>query len=273
MALNLYCTKVALKARLGIGASDTADDAILDTVIEAVSRQIDQHCGRWFYPVTQTRYYTARRRDRVLVDDLLAVTSIKTDGDGDRTYETTWAATDYDLEPVNAPNASPPEPYWEIRTTPEGAYSFPGTPRGVQVVGRWGYYDQRVTSTATANAIASTSATSITVSDGTAFEIGQTILIDSEQMYISGIATNTLTVARGVNGTTAATHAGGAAIQVYTYPIVSEAALFQAGLTFSARSAPTGFGGGGEFRTQIHGTGLHPFVRRMLAPLRRVIVG
>ena len=46
----------------------------------------------------------------------------------------------------------------------------------------------------------------------------QTILIDSEQLYITAISGNTLTVQRGVNGTTAATHSGGAAVNNYVYP-------------------------------------------------------
>ena len=55
-------------------------------------------------------------------------------------------------------------------------------------------------------AISSTSATSVVVDDGTDFEVGQNIKADSEEMTITAISTHTLTVVRGVNGTTAATH-------------------------------------------------------------------
>ena len=55
-------------------------------------------------------------------------------------------------------------------------------------------------------AITSTSATSIVVDDGTDFENNQNIKVDSEEMTITEISSNTLTVVRGVNGTTAATH-------------------------------------------------------------------
>ena len=270
---NLYTTRAQVKARLGITVADTTYDAILNAVIEAVSREIDQYCGRWFYPVTQTRYFTPASTRRILVDDLLAVTSLKTDEDGDRTYETTWAAGDYDLMPLNALLGSPPEPYWEIRTTPDGDYAFPCVARGVEIAGRWGYYDQRTTSTATLNEALDTTETGVDVSDGTQFEVGQTILIDSEQMYISAIATNTLTVTRAVNGTTAATHSLGAAIQVYQYPIVSEACLYQAAFAFRAKDAPMGIVGGGDYSQQIRAVGLHPFVTRMLALFRRLAVG
>ncbi len=50
------------------------------------------------------------------------------------------------------------------------------------------------------------SETGVNVSDGTLFNIGQTIKIDDEEMNITGISTNTLTVVRGFNGTTAAAH-------------------------------------------------------------------
>ena len=69
---------------------------------------------------------------------LISLTSLQTDEGGDRTYEYTWAATDYDLLPDNA--ALTLEPYTVICTTPEGNYSFPvGIRKGVKIVGGWGY--------------------------------------------------------------------------------------------------------------------------------------
>ena len=73
----------------------------------------------------------------------------------------------------------------------------------------------KVTATATLAEDLDTSETGVDVSDGPEFDIGQTILIDSEQMKISNIVSNTLTVTRGANGSTAATHTNGAAIKVY----------------------------------------------------------
>jgi len=55
-------------------------------------------------------------------------------------------------------------------------------------------------------AITSTSATSISVQQGTDFEVNQNVKIGSEEMTVTNIASNTLTVVRGVNGTTATTH-------------------------------------------------------------------
>jgi hypothetical protein len=46
------------------------------------------------------------------------------------------------------------------------------------------------------------------VSDGTAFTVGETLLLDSERMRIDDIAGNILTVERGFDGTTLAAHTG-----------------------------------------------------------------
>lgn len=55
-------------------------------------------------------------------------------------------------------------------------------------------------------AITSTSATSVVVDQGGDFENNQNIKVDSEEMTITNISSNTLTVVRGVNGTDPATH-------------------------------------------------------------------
>ena len=59
-------------------------------------------------------------------------------------------------------------------------------------------------------AITDANATSIIVDDGTDFEVGQNILVGSEEMTITAISTHTLTVIRGVKSTTKATHSDNA---------------------------------------------------------------
>ena len=58
----------------------------------------------------------------------------------------------------------------------------------------------------------SPTATSIIVDDGTVFQVGDYIKIESEIIKILSISTNTLTVARGAMGTTAAAHLDNTAI-------------------------------------------------------------
>ena len=129
-----------IRARLGFPTDHTEDDTVLESVVMAVSRLVEGYCGRKFYADTAdaTRYYTAEFADVLfLEDDLISVTTLKTDGDGDRTYETTWATTDYDLEPLNATVDG--QPYTRISTTPAGRYTFPSIAKSVQIVGKFGY--------------------------------------------------------------------------------------------------------------------------------------
>ena len=130
---NGYATLAELKERLGVG--DTADDAPLEAVITAVSRLIDEETGRHFYATgSETRYYTAGDHDILfLPDDVLTLTSLATDDDGDRVYETTWASTDYDLEPYNT------TPKTMIQLAPNGTRTFPTIRRGVAIVGTFGF--------------------------------------------------------------------------------------------------------------------------------------
>lgn len=137
---NGYCTLAELKSRLGISVADVDDDSVLEAVIESTSRLIDDFCNRRFYTTAEdeTRYYTAQRSDYILPDDIISVTTLATDDDGDRVYENTWQATDYDLEPYNA--ALDGQPYTKISAAPEGDYTFPkGVAKGVKVTGKFGY--------------------------------------------------------------------------------------------------------------------------------------
>jgi hypothetical protein len=136
---NGYCTLDDIKDQREIVSADSADDAFIEDAITAASRYIDGVANRRFYKDTadQTRTYRARGGAVLLIDDLVSVTTLKTDDDGDRTYETTWAATDYDLMPANASNDS--IPYTWIEITPNGNNSFPTQAKGVQIVGKFGF--------------------------------------------------------------------------------------------------------------------------------------
>lgn len=61
--------------------------------------------------------------------------------------------------------------------------------------------------------VSSTTATSITVGASTILT-GSVILVDSEQMLVTAGGSTTMTVTRGYNGTTAATHSSGASVYV-----------------------------------------------------------
>ena len=78
-------------------------------------------------------------------------------------------------------------------------------------------FDEHSTLVATTlnGAISDASATSITVTSATPLRANQQILVGSEKITISSISSNTLTVARGAGGTTAATHSDGASVLLF----------------------------------------------------------
>lgn len=203
------------------GGLGTGNDAMFLTFLGSASREIDKHCARTrgrapsgFGPrIGTNRYDGPGGRCLELDDDLIALTgTVSVAPSLGSSAETFTDETDFYKEPYDG------APYRSLVLHGSGQPSWYATRRGVSVPGKWGYQDDRVTSTATLAENLDTTETGVDVSDGTAFAIGQTILVDSEQLHVTAIATNTLTVVRGANGTTAASHTSGAAIDVYRYP-------------------------------------------------------
>lgn len=272
-----YLGLASLKSSITV--TDAVDDARLRSVLEAVAEAIDgaDGCYRTFQPYTATRYYRSWDGSVLRLDeDLIEVTSLKTDDDGDGTYENTWATpTDYFLEPANA--AIRRQPYGEIVTANyAGRYSFSGVQRGVQIVGIWGYWrDLLAVDTVKAGGWSS-SATSVEITGTGTVEALQTLLVDDEQIYVTGVTTganDTLAVERGANGTTAAAHSAAAAVSVYRYPAaIVEAARLSAAKLFQDVHSPYGVTGGGDLGTVIVPRVFDPRVRAFLQPYRRILV-
>ena len=283
---NFYVHRGDLKSALSIRASATADHALLDTAAEAISRLIDDYVGYHFYPASGTRYYTPIKGTYLSLDyPLLNVDAIQTSSNGGSTYGSTMTSNDYYLAPYNATEESPRRPWWGIEIRPTATSSgavFPMITRGARILGTWGYYDERVTSTAVlATGVANATVTTITLTGATSLHPGQTIRIDDEQMFVeyspttsTGAHTSGVTVKRAQNGTPGATHASGTAIQIYTYPIVGQAAKYQAQQDYRVKDAPMGAMPAQPFGTErpTMAGGLHPFTRRMLDGFRKPVI-
>lgn len=136
-----YVALSEFKAAIGIGTADTTDDTALQSVLDATDALIDNYTDRrqGFGTASETRYYTADDFKYVLIDDLVSITALTTDDNGDGTYPTTWTAgTDYNLAPGNA--ALDGWPYTEIDASVTYPRSFPkGVYRGVKVQGVFGW--------------------------------------------------------------------------------------------------------------------------------------
>lgn len=118
---NGYATLTDVKAALRI--SDAVDDSLIELSIEAASREIDGYCQRVFYNAgSATRYYVPDNAFVCQTDDFVSLTSVQTSSDG-VTFETTWATSDYQAEPLNNVVGGIAWPRTQLRAA--GALLFP----------------------------------------------------------------------------------------------------------------------------------------------------
>ena len=136
---NGYCTLAELKSPGVMNLSVTTYDYMLEETINAVSRKIDNYCGRHFYQVTETRYFTPDQNWRISIDDIYTTTglAVYTDDGADGTYENSWVSTDYTLGPTNA--LSKGLPYTSIERAALGTFSFPRYRGAIKVTASWGW--------------------------------------------------------------------------------------------------------------------------------------
>ena len=225
-------TKLKDDSTLKDPAAGNGDDDELFQLLMAVSDWVDRYCNRHFYPRTQTLEFDGGGGAQLLVPDLISVTSLKEDSNSDLTFDTNWATTDYWLIPYN----SEPTQAWgtaynliKVRAKGNKAGGFSEGERNFQVAGSWGYRQFTEDSGTDLNdASMTTTKTTVAVDDGTQFQVGQTILIGTEQMLVTSISSNNLTVSRELNGTTAAAHADNSDIYILRWPAsIERASLIQ----------------------------------------------
>jgi len=120
---NGYASLSETKSALRI--TDSVDDSLLEMAIESASRLIDGYAGRQFFSSgTATRYYTADDDFVCEIDDISSSNiTLITAMDADAVFDTTWATTDYQLEPLNAVLDGQAWPYTRIRAV--GDYLWP----------------------------------------------------------------------------------------------------------------------------------------------------
>ena len=227
-SIRSFATLDQLRSRRGLGVSDTSDNQTLIQKLRTASAEIEQVCAREFIPTREIRLFDwqGAKEIRFRGFDALVIYSV-TDGmgvaanlsainwlgSGNNTYGP-WYGGDVDIAQGS---------FLTYRTTKT---------RAIQVDALWGYHDEYSTawrdSTDTLSAaITTTTATTLTVNNAAGadawgltprFSVGNLIQVDTEWMWIVGISTNTLTVVRGAQGTTAATHLISAPISVYVPP-------------------------------------------------------
>jgi len=234
-----YVTLQTVRAYLKLSATETADDALLQTFICWSTDTLDDiRRGDLRY---ETRvvdyphaapdaygYYDAQSFvDQMnltgqlatgalpLDDDLLELATV-TNGDGE-----TVPTTELLLEPANVyPKAA-------LRIKRGSSYRWQLSANGearqvISVTGWWGFHPRYAEALTAVDSVQdaplASSATTITVTGAAAFEAGQLLRIEDELVTVTATDTdaNTLSVARAVNGTSASEHASATLIYRYT---------------------------------------------------------
>ena len=265
-----YANLTDLRRALGLTAAQTADDALLGDLLEASTRLIEAHTGRWFAPVMATRLYSFVASDYVPLDaDLLKLNGITHPGGA-------IALSDVHLEPLNAAVKT-------LITLDPGAVALThsGDPVGaVGVVAVWGFHptwntawivsDQSVDDDPLTSA-----AQTLTVLDSAPFSVGNLLSIEGEYLRVLAVNTDThtLTVARGVNGSNAAEHARETPISIYAPPAdVRQACLRLASWLYRQKDVGFAQAMGGLRGQAIVPSALPEDVQQILMPYVRIRV-
>ncbi len=227
----LLTTLPAVLARMSAeGFVDADDDALLVQIIATATRMAESYCNRALLPVRQTRYYDAVGdhidpdvRGLYLGVDLLEAVSV-TNGDG-----TVITADQFILRDRNS------TPHHEIQLKASSGLTWTydtDWEAAIEVDGVWGYHPQYADAwIATGDTVqsavdAATQTFTVSAADGKdaryqdRFQVGMLLRIDDEFVQLVAVDTgsNQLTVLRGQQGTTAATHDVGVSIASYAPP-------------------------------------------------------
>lgn len=256
---NCYLDLAKLKAELNV--PDTAQDAQLLRLLNRASRFIDNYCQRHFYEQEETKSWRTTAGHWHSLPDLYTADSVVLDD------VTLTVDVDYELEPLFG------YPKITLRLL-KSAFT---NRQKLEIAGLWGYEHLLTDSQATVqnDPNLTIDGITLTLSDDTYFSIGQTLLIEDEQVYVRGlnVTIHTATIVRGVNGTDAAVHAKGKPIDIYAYPDpIVQACFIQTIRWYRGRDAAWGDEAGIEGKLR-YGFEPHPSVRVLLNPYRRLVGG
>jgi hypothetical protein len=218
-ARNVYATLAEYKAfavprsQTAAISSDSADDIVIDGLLEAASRYMDEKTARWFYPRIETRSYNLPADDELLFDaDLLAILSFS---NGD---DTSISSTAYNLLPKND------YPKYGLKLKGSSSVEWESDSNGdsdyvMDLTAIFGFHDQYADAWSVGSTLAEaldTSELGWDVTSGTLFSAGQILRVDNEISIVSAVVSNALTmIARGANGSTAVAHDSGATVYIW----------------------------------------------------------
>lgn len=184
-----YCTREQVQRALDIKVTARNNQQI-DRAIRSAARDIDGQMNRVFYPADVTYYFDWPNFQyaypwRIWFDqcELAAIPTAVTSGG------VTIPLSACNFEPANS---GPPYTYMELRRDQSYSFGVGSTPqRDVAITGTWAGCPAAVDPAGQlAAAVSSTTATSVTVSDGSLVGVGDLLIVDSERMLVTDRASN-----------------------------------------------------------------------------------
>lgn len=215
-----YTSLNTVKTLHGIGISETGDDAVLRRFVRDASRLADLWTKRTWLPYLETKRH---ERNRIInpynlhvFDDLLELNSLVNGNGGSIPIGDVYLT----------PRLEYPKHFIRVVDNSGSYFDIAYNQETIDVEGVWGaHFDYNnawvdvqdniiggITSTVNNFTV---SANAVAADGFPAYEIGWIIKINSEYMLITNYSATTLTVIRGVRGTTAAAHSDGDDIYVF----------------------------------------------------------
>jgi len=177
-----YTTREIVKLALDVKIAAQADWQI-DDAIDSASREIEQATNRIFYPWTGTRYLDwpdlqMGSSYRVWLEENEAI-SILSLASGSNTI----SPSQYNLEPHNQ---GPPYDRIELKLSEGGSFGQSSShQRDITATGVFGYQDDSAAAGTISAAVASTTATSLLVTDPQRIGVGNLLRIDDERLLVT----------------------------------------------------------------------------------------
>lgn len=188
-----YCWREDVKRAVDIKESARVNWQI-DRAIQSAARNIEGHLHRRFYPNDTTRYFDWPNFQGTypwkiyldaaeLADVTVNVPVVTTGGTSPQVIPAAnlfWGPWNY----------APPYTRLEISRASNSAFGLGSTPqRDVAITGTFGYWIATDPAGSLAAAVSSTTATTVTVSDGSLVGVGALLIADSERMIVSDRST------------------------------------------------------------------------------------
>lgn len=232
----------AVRLHRSLAHDEDADDALLTLFVQQASDAFIQATRRVPMPYMATRVQDWNGPQWLELDeDLLEIVTL-TNGDA-----TTISLSDVQLQPQNA------YPHWALRLKQTAGSRFVyanGDPYGaISVNGWWGYAPHypscwRTVLGVPAGGLTSSQTTiTLTVGQASLFETLQYLKVSDEIMQVTArsLSSYTLTVERGVLGTTAVSHLAAVPMQAYTQrPDVAYAVIEMAAYLYKTKDQSGG---------------------------------